>query len=186
VLATIGAIQVVRHPRALAAPQPPGDGRYEVARSLERFAGRHYVLATSEAGLLPLYSRWRAVDTWGLNDPWIAHHGGRITEEYLDRTRPDVIMFHAAFSPLAPPREIADPRDRAWQEMALTLRRYAEQRGFILAAAWGTTPFESHYYYVRPDLPDRDAIVEGIRGVTYAWNRSGVGAINLALGTPIP
>ena len=58
-------------------------------------------MATTEAGLLPLYSTWSAVDAWGLNDAFIASNGG-ITEEYLDRYRPEVIVFHAYFSPETP------------------------------------------------------------------------------------
>ncbi len=57
-------------------------------------------MATSEAGLLPLYSQWNAIDTWGLNDEWIAHHG-EITADYLDRYKPELIIFHAHFSPLS-------------------------------------------------------------------------------------
>jgi hypothetical protein len=59
------------------------DGRYDVAKMLSEFQGNGYVIATSEAGLLPFYSNWNAIDTWGLNDEWIAHHG-EITAGYLD------------------------------------------------------------------------------------------------------
>jgi uncharacterized membrane protein len=44
------------------------EGRYEVAQYLSQYADKHYTLASTEAGLLPLYSGWQAVDTWGLND----------------------------------------------------------------------------------------------------------------------
>ena len=54
----------------------------EVAKALKPFADGH-LLATTEAGVLPLYSGWPTIDTWGLNDPWIAMHGG-IDERYLD------------------------------------------------------------------------------------------------------
>ena len=57
--------------------------------------------SAGEAGQLPLYSEWRVVDTWGLNDPWIAHNGA-ITDSYLDRQKPHLIMFHASFSPIVP------------------------------------------------------------------------------------
>ena len=39
------------------------DGRYDVAVMLSKYADRHYTIATTEAGLLPLYSGWRAIDT---------------------------------------------------------------------------------------------------------------------------
>jgi hypothetical protein len=58
---------------------------------------------TTEAGLLPYYSGWTAVDTWGLNDQFIAHNGG-LTVEYLDQYKPHIIMFHDYYSPLVPPK----------------------------------------------------------------------------------
>ena len=81
------------------------DGRYDVARLLAEYRGHDYVIATSEAGLLPLYSGWTAIDTWGLNDAWIAHDG-EVTAAYLDEYRPHLIVFHAYFSPLVPPVRI--------------------------------------------------------------------------------
>lgn len=79
------------------------DGRYDMGKILSNYQGQGYVLATSEAGLLPLYSGWSAIDTWGLNDEWIAHHG-EITPAYLDQYKPNLIVFHAYFSPLVPPK----------------------------------------------------------------------------------
>jgi hypothetical protein len=78
------------------------DGRYDVGIMLSDYKERGYTLATTEAGLVPLYSGWRAVDTWGLNDQWIAHNGG-VTEEYLKRQNPDIILWHEYFSPQHPP-----------------------------------------------------------------------------------
>ena len=87
-------------------------GLYDAALVLRDYQRRNYALATTEAGLLPLYSTWRAVDAWGLNDAWIAHHGG-ITEEYLDRYRPEVIVFHAYFSPETPAAGLASRSARS-------------------------------------------------------------------------
>jgi hypothetical protein len=135
-------------------------------------------MAVSEAGLLPFFSDWNAIDTWGLNDSWIAHHG-EITPEYLDRFRPHIIMFHAYFSPASPadptPEHMRDP----WFRMTLTLRDYAEQRGYILAAAFGPSPQNTHYYYVRPDFEDSARIVREIAGLRYGF---GGLAINYASG----
>ena len=39
------------------------DGRYDVAVMLSKYSSKDYTMAVSEAGLLPLYSNWRAVDT---------------------------------------------------------------------------------------------------------------------------
>jgi arabinofuranosyltransferase len=151
------------------------DGRYEVGVALSEYRDKHLSIATTEAGLVPLYSRWRALDTWGLNDRWIAHHGG-ITTDYLARFNPDVIMFHEHFSPIVP---VAG--NGKWFEMVMVLKRYAEKNGYILAAAYGDSPYESHYYYVRPDLPESSAIVDRIRSIDYHWATTGRRAINYAL-----
>jgi hypothetical protein len=144
-------------------------------------------MAVSEAGALPFYSGWNAVDTWGLNDPWIVRHGV-VTQEYLDRYRPHVIMFHAYFSPVAPAnserRASRDPHILRWEQMLDTLMQYAERRGYILAAVYGETPYDTHYYYVRPDFPDAAAIVQRIRSTRYIWYQTGRPCINYALLEP--
>jgi hypothetical protein len=129
------------------------DEIYDVAVMLSDYSGRGYTVATTEAGLLPLYSRWHAIDTWGLNDQWIAHHGG-ITDTYLDAKHPDVIMWHASPSALAP---------WGWSEMVATLENYALRHNYTLAAAFGQSPQLARYYYVRSDLPDGAEIVHRIR-----------------------
>ncbi len=156
------------------------DGRYDVARMLADYQGKGYVIATSEAGLLPLYSNWTAVDTWGLNDPWIAHHG-EITPEYLDTYKPNLIVFHAYFSPLVPPRVSDKNLSQDWFRMTITLKDYAESHDYILAAVFGDSPYESHYYYVRRDFADSDRIARAISTMkAYYWFATGKKAINYA------
>ena len=139
------------------------DSRYDVAIALSHFGDRKYTLATTEAGLLPLYSQWRAVDTWGLNDEWIAHNGG-VTPQYLAQQNPDVIVFHdVPSSPLGP----------RWNKQVDVLRGYAETHHFTLAAAFGVSPEDTMQYYVRPDTPDHDRIVHAIRSVDYAAGQGG-------------
>ncbi len=147
---------------------------------LSEYQGKGYVLATSEAGLLPFYSNWPAIDAWGLNDEWIAHHGD-ITAQYLELHKPDVIVFHAYFSPLVPPRLIPKNLSQDWFRMTITLKDYAEAHGYILAAAFGDSPYETHYYYVRPDFPDSAKIVHDLSTMkNYYWFATGRKAINYA------
>ncbi|HVR70763.1 MAG TPA: hypothetical protein VMT87_07945 [Vicinamibacteria bacterium] len=152
--------------------EPQRMGLFDVATLLREHAEGGYTIATTEAGLLPLYSEWRAVDAWGLNDAWIAHHGG-ITEDYLERYRPEVMAFHAYFSPAVPPAE-AGARERglgpAWFDMVMTMQRYAVSRGYTLAAVFGRHPRDTHYYYVRPGFPESEALAARIRGLRYLWN----------------
>ncbi len=156
------------------------DGRYDVANLLSAYQGKGYVMVTSEAGLLPLYSNWSAIDAWGLNDEWIAHHGA-INEQYLDQYKPELIVFHAYFSPLLPPKLNDKNLGQDWFSMTITLKDYAERHGYTLAAAFGDSPYETHYYYVRPDFADSARIVHDIASMkSYYWFATGRKAINYA------
>lgn len=155
------------------------DGRYDVAKRLADYREQGYVIATSEAGLLPLYSGWTAVDTWGLNDAWIARNG-EVTNDYLDRYDPHLIVFHAYFSPLVPASTNEKDLAHDWHRMTLTLKAYAESHDYLLVAAFGDSPYESHYYYVRRDFPDSDRIARDISTLKYYWYATGKKAINYA------
>ncbi len=149
------------------------DGRYDVALLLDGYADKGYTLVTTEAGLLPLYSQWRALDAWGLNDQWIAHHD-LITSDYLDQHQPALIMLHR-FTPSE-----RDARALRWLAMDDVLTRYARAHGYILAASFGVQAADTHDYYVRADLSERDALVAQIRGVNYAWYFTGQPSANFA------
>lgn len=152
------------------------DRRYDLGRRLAAWKGKEYVLATTEAGLLPYYSGWRSVDVWGLNDAWIAHHGG-VTAAYLAEKRPTLLIFHAKYSPMvAPPKAAKDP----WGKMVETLHAFARQEKYLLAAVYGDSPYDTHYYFVRPDVPDSAALVETIRAAPYAWSDSGRAAVDFS------
>ncbi len=151
------------------------DGKYYVALMLSEYKDSGYRLATSEAGLLLLYSQWKSLDTWGLNDQWIAHHE-IITEEYLKDFDPHIIMFNAYFSPVA----TSNIKDE-WNDMTLVLKEYAETHDYILAAAYGETPYAAEYYYVRPDFPESAEIIRYLQEMDYPNDNSGVIQTNFAV-----
>lgn len=154
-----------------------GDGQiglHDLGVLLSKYAEKGYTVASSEAGLLPLYSGWKALDTWGLNDQWIAHNG-TITADYLDQWKPDVILFRAYFSPVTISWGEPDaigllPDAVGWNVMTDTLRKYAEDHHYILAADYGVAPNVTHYIYVKPDFPDSQEIVSEIRSEDYEWS----------------
>jgi len=151
---------------------PKRMGLYDAALVLRDYSRRNYALATTEAGLLPLYSTWRAVDAWGLNDAWIAHHGG-VTEEYLDRYRPEVIVFHAYFSPETPqsgPRVEGRSLGPGWYRMVMTLKAYAKKNGYALAAVFGRDAWDTHHYYVRTGFPESREITNRLHALDYSWD----------------
>ncbi len=156
------------------------DGRYDMGKLLANYRGKGYVLATTEAGLLPYYSGWTSIDTWGLNDPWIAQHG-EITKEYLDLYKPQVIAFHAYYSPLVPAKLTEKNLKQDWFRMTITLKEYAEVNGYLLAAVFGDSPYDTHYYYVRDDFEDSEQLFNQISSMTrYYWPVTGKKSINYA------
>ena len=172
-LALMAAAGLVAHQHSrFRHVAPRRMGLHGAALVLRDYWRRNYALATTEAGLLPLYSTWRAIDTWGLNDAWIAHHGG-ITADYLDRYRPEVIVFHAFFSPETPdsgPRVEGWSLGPEWYRMVMTLKTYAERNGYTLAAVYGRHAWDTHYYYVRTGFPDSAEITDRLRRLDYRWD----------------
>ncbi len=156
------------------------DGRYDMGKLLAEYRGKGYMIATTEAGLLPYYSGWDAIDTWGLNDQFIAHNGG-LTTEYLDQYKPEIIMFHDYFSPLVPPKLTEANLAQRWFSMTITMKDYAEANGYVLAAVFGDSPYDTHYYYVRTDFPDSKRLIQQISTMKkYYWPTTGKKSINYA------
>lgn len=156
------------------------DGRFEVGKLLHEYKDRGFRLATSEAGLLPLYSEWPTLDTWGLNDKRIAR-AGIVTSDQLAEFDPDLIVFHAYFSPIAS----GSGGYPGWSDMVRVLHDYAERHDYLLAAAFGATPHDTHYYYVRPEVARETDVVDRIRAVAYIWADSGEIARNYATDSSI-
>ncbi len=162
------------------------DGRLEMAQMLSEFRDKGYVMAVTEAGLLPYYSGWNAIDTWGLNDQFIAHNGS-ITVEYLDKYKPEIIMFHDYYSPLVPPKLTDANLAQRWFSMTILLKTYAEENGYILAAVFGDSPYDTHYYYVRPDFEDSSRLVNRISEFRdYFYPTTGKRSINYAIYESTP
>ena len=156
------------------------DGRYDMGKLLAEYRGKGYVIATTEAGLIPYYSGWDAIDTWGLNDQFIAHNGV-LTAEYLDQYKPEVIMFHDYYSPLVPPKLTEPNLAQPWFSMTITMKEYAEANGYVLAAVFGDSPYDTHYYYVRIDFEDSKRLIQQISTMKkYYWNMTGKKSINYA------
>ncbi|NLW86764.1 MAG: hypothetical protein GXY38_07810 [Planctomycetes bacterium] len=148
--------------RAIAGTPPSTrqQGLALVAHKLSAFAGHGYTLATTEAGLLPLYSRWRSIDAYGLNNHWIARQGG-ITPDYLSSMDPELIVFHDTW----PQR--GDPAAQGWFRMLGILENYVHENDFVLVAAFAGDRRHIHYYYLKADCPDYDILYNLIGSVRY-------------------
>lgn len=151
-----------------------GDGNYEIGKLLKQYSGRGYTVATSEAGLIPFYSKWKAVDTWGLNDKWIAHNE-LITESYLELIKPEVISFHNIAPESGHSGWMVD-----WIEMNKILKHYAESNDYELAAIYGPEPGNAFFYFVKTDIPEKTNITEQIKKIDFIWYENGERVRNLA------
>ncbi|HEY53490.1 MAG TPA: hypothetical protein G4N94_08545 [Caldilineae bacterium] len=154
VLAVFAAFSIQLSYRLAAGFYPTQfDDRQTIGAALEPYADRGYTVVASEAGWIPFFSRWRAIDPFGLNDEHITHEG--LSFDYLDSVQPDIIMYH----------DVANPNPPRWADMVATLRDYAESRGFVLAAIIERKgPNDLHVYYVNPRNPDAEALIEVITG----------------------
>jgi len=156
---------------------PFKDGRYDIAILLREYRDRGYTLVTTEAGLLPLYSEWRTIDAWGLNDAWIAHHG-EITEGYLTSLSPEVLLVNDVPAKSRP----ATRRELQWNAMVTTLKGFAQKNNYVLAAAFGLPQAPNrHLYYVKKNSLESEQLVKKIRGVDYYWWPKGVRCLNDAI-----
>jgi hypothetical protein len=169
-LIVLVSIPTLANSHAESEERLTADSRYDAAVMLSNYE-HNYTMAVSEAGLLPLYSGWNAIDTWGLNDPWIAHQG-EITETYLDQYKPEVIVLH---------EDHASPLE-GWNSMVMVVKEYAEKNGYILAATYGENPQNVHHYYVRGGFPDSTDIAQTICEMDYIYNSRR--ATNYAIQAP--
>jgi hypothetical protein len=54
--------------------------------------------------------------------------------------------------------------------MVMTLKGYAESRGYELAACFGRNAWDTHYYWVRRGFPLSAEIVARLRALDYYWD----------------
>ncbi len=160
----------------MAQQELVGTGPYHIAKGLSQFEDRHYTMVVTEAGVIPYFSHWRAIDAWGLNDSEIVHNKAGLTEAYLDQNHPAIIMFYNS------PAPGKDSYDRVWRGDAPKAQNltyleevashYALTHGYVVAARWGQSPCENAMWYLRKDLPEYEQMLAIIRdpGYFHAYN----------------
>lgn len=152
-------------------------GAQELAARLRPYAAKNYTMVVTEAGDLPFYSQWRTVDALGLNDEFVAHHGGVLTEAYLDTYHPEVILYrqaglYGALAGYKVPATSIDPANKLVLN-DIVLHDYAIKHGYVLAAMWGAVYCDLHVYWVKPDFADSAAIFSAIRDHPYYMQVTG-------------
>ena len=155
-------------------------GAQELGLRLQPYAAKNYSMVMTEAGDLPFYSEWRAVDEGGLNDSFVAHNHGLLTEAYIDLYQPEILMYHV----WTMHRSVADLKAQAegivspgvTGRLSLNdamMHNYAVKHGYVLAAIWGGTYCDYHVYWVKRDFADSAAIVSAIRDHPYYMQETG-------------
>ncbi|WP_263370031.1 hypothetical protein [Granulicella cerasi] len=167
-----------------------GDEAYQDEGSVKAFAlklspygPKGYSMISTEAGIMPLYSDWTAMDALGLNDEYLAHHQGVITAQYIDQYKPALIIYHSYYlGPTPAPSAAFQARavkdfDSRLYTVDYTLRQYAEANHYKLAGIFAVQTCDFHYVWVRPGLPDTDALVHLIQS-DYAFQGKTGGTYN--------
>lgn len=167
--------------KAVQSPLPDSSGE-TFARHLAQYSDRGYTMAVTEAGTFPYFSGWKSIDLLGLNDVTIAHAG--VSEEYLDRYKPELLLYHM-YAPFATSgafhRDDLIIAHRDTHAMAVT-QAYALHQHYVLAAIYGGEPCSVHVFYVRPNTPDTEAIVAYLRNTPYYFLDTGVLSVDYRSG----
>ena len=107
----------------------------------------------------------------GLNDEEIVHNPLGLTNEYLDRNQPAIIMFY-----LQPENGMAEfnevwrgeaPTRHDMTQLLKVMSNYAVTHDYELAARWGPSPCNVNVWYVKRGLPESQQMIDLIRRVPY-------------------
>ncbi len=160
------------------------NGMQVVAERLAPYADQGYTMVTTETGLLPLYSKWNAVDSYGLNDQHIAHKG-LVDHAYLAEKQAELIVIHESWPDASTPKLTGVkawlmPKTN-WRDMVKVVKDYAEKGNYKHVAAFGVKPNDLHHYYVLKSCPASEEIAAIIQSTNYPWYKSGERCKNYAI-----
>ncbi len=161
-------------PVYLSAHSSLGSGSLSgLPSGLAQWKDRHYTILATEAGVIPYFSQWRAIDGWGLNDEEIVHNPKWLTDDYIDQNQPEVIMFYME------PHQTGgmDRFNAIWRgdppvrqdisQLVAVMSHYAVTHGYELAARWGANRCGVQVWYVKRGLPESQEMVDLIRRKPY-------------------
>ena len=136
-----------------------GSGEYNIATGLAKWKDRGYTLTTTEAGVIPYFSGWRSIDAYGLNDSEIVHNPKGLTEDYLSKNNPAVMIIHLSTGGLSQQEFEAvwksdAPVQHDLAHQAQVASHFAATHNYTLAARWGEWPCSLIIDDVRNDLPE--------------------------------
>jgi len=139
--------------------------RVVVGKELAKLADKNYTMFVTESGALPYYSKWKAVDHWGLNDEYIAHNG--LTIEYLEIINPELIMAQK------------HPQ-KSFKESLPIVHEFMVKNNYTAVAAIKRSEKRTHLYFSKPSV--QEEIAECILNIPVLEYRN----IHLYVGDEIP
>ncbi len=115
---------------------------------------RHGTILTSEAGFLPYYSGWTAIDAWGLNTPEFAHRFFQRSD--VARIHADLLVLHPDVGESCIPRPdwLPNYRDRSWPHLTRNLIEGADRYELWLTS-YGSEFYQNRKHW-RPGEGDRE------------------------------
>ena len=178
------ARQVAEPQRAERGIEPLGWTRLYALRwaALGRWIGAHAEpadwMAVGAAGAMPYHAGIRNLDTFGLCDEWVAHHGPIVghrpghqrfaPESYILQKRPAFLLIGNDYSSDTPR---ALRRDRRWEA-----RGYVWAEARIDAARFGAPRSFHHYLLMRRDRAEQHAGSRFLRFAPAKQTRTAVTA----------
>jgi arabinofuranosyltransferase len=164
----------------------PGSGEYDISVGLAKWKYRNYTLTTTEAGVIPYFSTWRSIDSYGLNDAEIVHNPEGLTEAYLEKNHPALLIFHLAPDGNNQAEQAAfesawkaeTPQHKDLSHQPQVTSHYAVTHNYTLAARWGDSPCDLLIYYVRNDLPEYSEMLALIRKAPHFFQPNGLLSVN--------
>lgn len=161
------ALPLIRIPLMLPFGEHPGP--IGVGLALHNYHDKGYTMLMSEAGRMPFYADWHTIDSYGLNDPYIAHNG--LTDAYIAANNPEIIMFNSLIHYQYTPEWEIDPSP--WEQMCLHMYKYAMDNNYTLACKYIVylrinilyIPIGFQWFFVRPDFADSAAIINDLQSV---------------------
>ncbi len=144
-----------------------------LGRALGALSDRSLTLATTEAGRLPYYSRWRTLDSYGLNDPSVATAG--LTYDHWLKYAPDLVLIHPPRSWNPYTQAVPSDGGSHQREMMEHMRRDGTYELVAVVRRRGRIrrvhADDYHLYFVSRESPEWGALerqVLSIPGAVYA------------------
>jgi len=138
------------------------DDRFAAGQILAKYPDSGYTLATTEAGLLPIVSRWKTLDLYGLNDPEVGRLG--VSVGHWNRYKPAVVLAHVDTADVS----CDSLRDNWSSDYFRVIRETADYSIVAIVKKrlyFNRSTGSFHIYLLRNDLPEFEEISSALSSI---------------------